>query len=100
MNGFRVARKYIKQSTDADLKGLWELAKDDIEYEAVVITHLIECEMEERKETMMKEIMKAIRAFGVNGTVTIKEITTGRIAVYVNDEYFGIWDTNRKTFVD
>ena len=29
---------------------LWELAKDDLEYEAVIITYLLECEIEERKE--------------------------------------------------
>ena len=56
--------------------------------------------MEERKEKRMKEIMKALRQLEVGGAVTTKQITTGRIAVYINNEYFGIWDTNRKTFVD
>lgn len=37
---------------------------------------------------------------GVKGTVTVKWITTDRIAVYVNGEYFGVWDTIRKNFVD
>ena len=32
--------------------------------------------------------------------ITTKRITTDRIAVYINGEYFGIWDTDRKTFVD
>lgn len=100
MNGFRVVRKYIERSSDEDLQRLWELAKDDIEYEAVVVTHLIECEMEERKEKRMKEIMKALRTLGVNGYVTTKQITFDRYAVYVDSDYFGIWDTNRKTFVD
>ena len=100
MNGFRVARKYIKQLSDKDLHGLWEVSKDDIEYEAVVITYLIECEMEERKEKMMKEIMKALRALDVSGIVTTKQMTHDRYVVYVDSNYFGIWDTNRKTFVD
>lgn len=100
MNGFRVARKYIEQCSDEDLYGLWEIAKDDIEYEAVVITHFIECEIEERKEKRMKEIMKVLRELGVIGNVTTKWITTDRIAVYINNEYFGIWDKIRKTFVD
>lgn len=100
MNGFRVARKYIERLSEEDLQALWELGKDDNEYEAVVITHLIECEMEERKEKRMKEIMKALRTLGVKGTVTTKQITTDRIAVYVDGEYFGIWDNVRKTFVD
>lgn len=100
MNGFRVARKYIQQCSDEDLYGLLNVAKDDIEYEAVVITYFIECEIINRKEKRMKDIMKALRAFGVNGIVTTKEITTGRIAVYVDNDYFGIWDKIRKTFVD
>jgi hypothetical protein len=49
VNGIRVARKYIEQLHDEDLPILWELAKVDIEYEAVIITYLLECEMEERK---------------------------------------------------
>jgi hypothetical protein len=48
VNGLRVARKYIERLSDEDLQALWELAKDDIEYEAVIITYLIECEMEKR----------------------------------------------------
>lgn len=49
MNGMRTVRKYIERSSDEDLQRLWELAKDDIEYEAVIITYLLECEMEKRK---------------------------------------------------
>ena len=48
----------------------------------------------------MKEIMKALKELGVIGTVTTKEISTGRTSIYINGEYFGIWDTDRKTFVD
>lgn len=50
MNGLRTARKYIKQLSDEDLQGIWEIAKGDIEYDAVIITYLIECEIEERKK--------------------------------------------------
>ena len=100
MNGLRTVRKYIERLNDKDLQGLWESAKDDSEYEAVVVTHLIECEMEERKERRMKEIMKALRDLGVRGYVTTKQITFDRYAVYVDSDYFGIWDTDRKTFVD
>ena len=100
MNGLRLARKYIKQLNDKDLQALWEMTKDDIEYDAVIITHLLECEMEERKEKRMKEIMKALRVLGVSGYVTTKQMEFGRYAVYVDAEYFGIWDTERRTFVD
>ena len=100
MNGIRVARKYIERSNDEDLQRLWELAKDDPEHEAVVITHLIECEMKERHAKHMKEIIKALRALGIGGTVTTSYISLNRYAVYVDDKYFGIWDTMRQTFVD
>ena len=49
---------------------------------------------------MMDEIMKALKALDVTGIVSTKHITIDRIAVYVDGEYFGTWDTNRKTFVD
>ena len=49
MNGIRIARKYIEQLSDEDLQAMWEIIKDDNEYEAVIVTYLIECEMEERK---------------------------------------------------
>ena len=100
VNGIRVARKYIERLSDEDLQALWELSKDEIEYEAVIITYLMECEMQERKEKRMKEIMKALRTLGVKGTVTIKNIDSDRLTVYVDGEYFGIWDNVRKTFAD
>lgn len=100
VNGIRVARKYIERLNDEDLQKLLELAKAEIDYEAVIVTYLMECELEERKEKRMKEIMKALRELGAGGIVTTKEISTGRISVYVDGDYFGIWDTDRKTFVD
>lgn len=48
----------------------------------------------------MKELHNALIKLGVKGTITTNQITTDRIAVYVDSEYFGIWDTTRKTFVD
>ena len=48
----------------------------------------------------MKDLYSALTKLGIKGTITTKWITTDRLAVYVNDEYLGIWDTIRKTFVD
>lgn len=48
----------------------------------------------------MKEIKEALDKLGVNGTFSAKWIASDRIAIYVNNEYFGIWDMVRKTFVD
>ena len=96
----RTARKYIERLSDHELHGLYEAAKNDESQEALVIQHLIICELNIRMEKFMKEIKKALNELGVKGHITTKWITTDRIAVYVGDEYFGIWDTIRKTFVD
>lgn len=49
---------------------------------------------------MMGEIIKALKDLGVTGAVTIKQISFNRFAIYVDGEYFGIWDIERRTFVD
>lgn len=48
----------------------------------------------------INDIMHALKALGVEGTVTVEYIAPGRIKVIVNGEYFGIWDAERMTFVD
>ena len=48
----------------------------------------------------MKELYEVLKTLGIKGKITIKYITVDRIVIYVDGEYFGIWDTNRKTFVD
>ena len=48
----------------------------------------------------MKEIEQALKALGVKGKIKVFILSTGRAMVYVNGEYFGIWDNERKTFVD
>lgn len=100
MNGQRLIRKHFKNLTDESLHGLWEAAKNDDSQEALVIQYLLISELEYRKEKFMKEIKEALNKLAVTGCVTTKWITKDRIAVYVDDDYFGIWDTTRKTFVD
>ena len=48
----------------------------------------------------MVELVKALYTFGVKGSVRIKCIDRIRFSVYIDGEYFGIWDDTRKTFVD
>ena len=48
----------------------------------------------------MKELKEALKKLNIKGKVSVKYISTDRISVYVDDKYFGIWDTIRKTFVD
>lgn len=48
------------------------------------------------KNLTNKEIHDALKNLGVIGEVKLITITIDRIAVYVNGEYFGIWDTEKK----
>lgn len=48
-------------------------------------------------------VKKALDQLSVHGHVQISEIAPGdtsRLTVYVNDEYFGIYDADKNTFVD
>lgn len=96
MNGQRIIRKYFAKLTDEDLHGLIQAAKDDVSNEAQCIKYLAISELEYRSG----EHLKAIKKLGVTGDITTKRIAEDRIAIYNNEEYFGIWDTVRKTFVD
>lgn len=49
MNGQRIARNYVERLSDKDLKGLLEATKNDPSLEAVVVAHLIKCEINKRK---------------------------------------------------
>lgn len=46
------------------------------------------------------EIIRALVVFEVVGTVAIHQYMLGRYYVTANGEYYGIWDEQRKTFVD
>lgn len=48
----------------------------------------------------IEEIHNALKALGVKGEAELQDFKFERITVYVAGEYFGIWDTKRKTFVD
>jgi hypothetical protein len=100
MNGQRIVRKYFERITDEELYGMNEAAKKDDSQEAMCIRYLAECELVYRMEKKRKEIQKALDQLGVDGYLRTKWITWDRIAVYIYNDYFGIWDTTRKTFVD
>lgn len=48
----------------------------------------------------VKAILAALRANGERGMAEIKEKTPGRYVVRVDGDYYGIWDAERRTFVD
>ncbi len=100
MKAERIIRKYLEKVTDIDLFGIHEAAKKDNSSEALVVRLIGESELAYRMEKKMKEIQKGLDQLGVDGYATGKWIAGDRIAVYIYGEYFGIWDTVRKTFVD
>ena len=56
------------------------------------------------KEEIYTEIREALKELGFNkkesDRVEIKSIDENRHEVHINSDYFGVWDSNRKTFVD
>ena len=63
-------------------------------------TKKVICQDKERKGMARTEITNAIRKFG-EMSHNIQINTRGDVAiVYVDHEYFGIWDFGRHTFVD
>lgn len=49
---------------------------------------------------MKEKIKKALDALGISGTITTKEHDRWTVDVYVNGEWFGLWDTTKNTFVE
>lgn len=39
-------------------------------------------------------------ALEIEGVITARAIDTDRFVIYLNGDYFGIFDTRRKTFID
>ena len=52
------------------------------------------------EEDNMEQIKKALYRLGYRGTASVYEYALGLYKVTVNGEYLGIYDVNRKTFVD
>ena len=46
------------------------------------------------------DIIRALEALGIVGEAKLIVISYRRIMVYVDEEYIGIWDADRRTFVD
>ena len=77
MNGLRITRKYIASLTDKDLVNMWEVAEVDSSYEAVVITHYIQAELERRKmvtySTKKDPYTEAVYNLYIKGMITEQE---------------------------
>lgn len=53
------------------------------------------------KNSTIDEILAALKILDIHGKITLRPIKDlDRIEVSVNGEYFGVWDSVRKTFVD
>jgi hypothetical protein len=55
-----------------------------------------------KEEKKMNELKKAMQELGFRtGTVvTMRAASVGRLLVSVNGEDFGVWDSDKNTFVD
>lgn len=51
-------------------------------------------------EEIFKEVQEALKLCQIKWKVNIYPIDSARFVVCVEGAYFGIWDTDRKTFVD
>jgi len=51
-------------------------------------------------DNAMKAMRKALRTLGVSGRVSVHEYDSFTVEVYVDDEYFGLWDCDKQTFVE
>ena len=52
------------------------------------------------KKTAQEQIIKALKALGVHGRVRLDRIDSSRVVVFLNRRIFGIYDLDRRTFVD
>lgn len=51
-------------------------------------------------KSVKDKLIKALMHLGCTGKVTVKSIDEARYEVSINGQYFGIFDTDRQTFVD
>jgi hypothetical protein len=83
--------------------------------EAALVAHV---EKQPRKQTYIKDLirkdialaddpfvgalaaLRALDVFGSTSRISLHQVFSDRVAVEVDGEYFGIWATTRKTFVD
>ncbi len=49
---------------------------------------------------MKEKIREALKKLGVKGRVNCRYLTFDRIKISLDNEYFGIFDCERNTFVD
>lgn len=60
--------------------------------------------MNEHEKTIqrIKQVRKALDALGIKSGAILREVgdDPSRLEVFVDGKYFGIFDTNKNTFVD
>ena len=48
----------------------------------------------------VENMRRALQILGFSGKANVEYISEDRVCVRINGEYFGIWDTEKNTFVD
>ena len=51
-------------------------------------------------ERTISSIIKGLKLYGATGKATFEYVQADRVKVSVNGEYFGLWDSEKSTFVD
>lgn len=47
-----------------------------------------------------QNIITALRNLGIRGKARIEYVSSDRVTVSMDGKYFGLWDCEKKTFVD
>ncbi len=48
----------------------------------------------------INNLKRALDSFGIEGQATGRYVSEDRVVVTVNGEYFGLWDSEKNTFID
>lgn len=54
----------------------------------------------DRQKLITRAITKALTALGVTGVIRVKSMEIGRYEVFKDGQHFGIFDMEKRTFVD
>lgn len=71
-------------------------------FTAVVVKSFFELDKHfvSEEETVKQKVTDAVKQLGYTGEVHIATASVGRVIVWVDEERIGIYDLDRKTFVD
>lgn len=48
----------------------------------------------------MEALINALKILGITGQITTKQHDEWTLDIYIDDKWFGLWDTTKNTFVE